>query len=107
MAFWKRHDLEARLRHIRPVARDEFIEQLTTRVDRRGHVPARGRFALAAAASAVLLISMAAFGGFGYAAHAATATISSVTTLVSSTTSTQGTTSATSGTPSQNQYGPG
>jgi hypothetical protein len=71
--FFKRgDDLERRLRSERPAPRAEFMSRLTERIESAPHRRSSFRFGLAAAVSAVILVSLAAFGGLSYAASSVT-----------------------------------
>jgi hypothetical protein len=76
------HDLERRLRDQRPVARDEFVQGLASKMRSGSHPTARPRLTLAFALSLALLVSLVAFGGVGAAKNAVSASTSSVRTAV-------------------------
>jgi len=80
--FWNRDEarLERRLVDARPEPRDDFLDDLVSRVEvtvperpvrsrRRGGMP---RFALAGIVTAAMVVMLAAFGGTGYAKSATT-----------------------------------
>jgi hypothetical protein len=96
--FWNRDhaELERRLRSARPEPREDFLDDLVSRVDAspserpaatrvRGGAP---RFALAGLVTAAMVVALAAFGGVGYAKsateHVAAATSDSFTSVFSS-----------------------
>jgi RTX calcium-binding nonapeptide repeat (4 copies) len=69
-----RDGLESDLRRHRPEPREDFVRELEARVsaDRPVRRGARGRFGLAAAMTAALLVVLGAFGGMSYAASGVT-----------------------------------
>ena len=71
--FFKRgDDLERRLRSERPAPRAEFMSRLAERIESTPHRRSSFHLGLAAAVTAVMLVSLAAFGGLGYAASSVT-----------------------------------
>lgn len=72
MSFIRRRTdgLENELRRNRPEPREEFVRGLEARIsaDRPRRQSARGRYGLAAALTAGLVVVLSAFGGIGYAA---------------------------------------
>jgi hypothetical protein len=88
--FWKRNDLEHRLRHDRPEAPDELVNGIVSRIEgsspaSRKHASFR-RLGLAGVAAVAMLTMFAAFGGAGFAASgvsgAAASTADAISTLV-------------------------
>ena len=88
--FWKKDDLEGRLRESRPEAPDELVNDIVRRVESsapstRKPAPFR-RFGLAGVAAVAMLTMFAAFGGAGLAASgvsgAAASTADAISTLV-------------------------
>lgn len=86
--FWKRNDLEGRLRHSRPEAPDELVENIVSRIEGsapRKHASYR-RLGLAGITAVAMLTMFAAFGGAGFAASgvsgAAYSTADAISTLV-------------------------
>lgn len=88
--FWKRNDLEHRLRHDRPEAPDELVNGIVSRIEgsspaSRKHAPFR-RLGLAGVAAVAMVTMFAAFGGAGFAASgvsgAAFSTADAISTLV-------------------------
>jgi hypothetical protein len=59
------HDVEAALRSLRPLARDEFVEELVERCGARGRRGRSLRIALLLALTAVFLVPLAAVGQIG------------------------------------------
>lgn len=88
--FWKKDDLEGRLRKDRPEAPDELVNDIARRVEgsapsSRKQAPFR-RVGLAGIAAVAMLTVFAAFGGAGLAASgvsgAAASTADAISTLV-------------------------
>lgn len=73
-------ELETVLRQQRAEARDEFVDQLSERLEARSSPAPRAwsRVALAGAASTFILGTVASFGGLGYAASGAEGTYHAV-----------------------------
>lgn len=88
--FWKRNDLEHRLRHDRPEAPDELVDGIVSRIEGSRPAPHKHasfrRLGLAGIAATVMLTMFAAFGGAGFAASgvsgAAASTADAIGTLV-------------------------
>lgn len=87
--FWKRNDLEHRLRQRRPDAPDELVNDIVSRIE--GSIPASRKHASfrrlgLAGIAAAMLTMFAAFGGAGFAASgvsgAAASTADAVGSLV-------------------------
>jgi hypothetical protein len=77
MSFIRRRhadSLENELRRNRPEPREEFVRELTARIsaDRPARQRSRGRYGLAAALTAAMVVAVGAFGGIGYAASSVT-----------------------------------
>jgi hypothetical protein len=75
--------LEARLRSARPTPSDEFVRNLTGRVETRRAPRVWSRLAFAAAFTTLLLGTFASFGGLGYAGSGATQAVNTLKTLSS------------------------
>lgn len=86
--MWSRrrgdHDLDRRLRRLRPEAPPELVDRLVGRVEGAEHRSRRAwsRLAFAAALSVFVLGTFASFGGLSYAASGATQTYQSVKKVV-------------------------
>ena len=88
--FWRKDDLEGRLRESRPQAPDELVQDIVRRVEgsapsSRKPTPFR-RLGLAGIAAVAMVTMFAAFGGAGFAASgvsgAAASTADAISTLV-------------------------
>ena len=88
--FWKRNDLEGRLRHSRPEAPDELVKDIVSRIEGSAPAPRKHasyrRLGLAGITAVAMLTMFAAFGGAGFAASgvsgAAYSTADAISTLV-------------------------
>ncbi len=88
--FWKRNDLEGRLRHSRPEAPDELVKDIVSRIEGSAPAPrkhaAYRRLGLAGITAVAMVTMFAAFGGAGFAASgvsgAAYSTADAISTLV-------------------------
>jgi hypothetical protein len=78
--FNRGSQLDARLRSIRPQARDEFVKSLSQHVEGRAPAAtwARSRLAFAGAVSTFILGTLVSFGGLSYAASGAAGTYHTV-----------------------------
>ena len=88
--FWKRNDLEGRLRHSRPEAPNELVDDIVSRIESSAPAPRKHasyrRLGLAGITVVAMLTMFAAFGGAGFAASgvsgAAYSTADAISTLV-------------------------
>src|SRR4051794_30516691 len=80
MRWFKRDEIETRLRTDRPKAPEDLVSRISTDVDSRRRPSSARRPALALALATGVLATLAGLGGVGYTADAVTNAVDTVTT---------------------------